>query len=70
MLVLSRKLGEKIYISDNIIVTIVDIRRGAVRLGIDAPHGVVVLREELVGKHGDSQSRPLAQADRAPVPTV
>lgn len=37
MLVLSRKLGEKIYIGDNICITVVDIDRGKIRLGIEAP---------------------------------
>ena len=36
MLVLSRKLGEKIYINDNICITVVDIDRGKIRLGIDS----------------------------------
>ena len=37
MLVLSRKLGEKIYINENICITVVDIDRGKIRLGIEAP---------------------------------
>lgn len=47
MLVLSRKLGERIYINDNIVITIVEIDRGKVRLGIEAPKDVEILREEL-----------------------
>ena len=37
MLVLSRKLGEKIVIGDNIVVTVVKIDRNQIRLGIEAP---------------------------------
>jgi carbon storage regulator len=48
MLVLSRKLGEKIYISDNICITIVDIDRGKIRLGIEAPRDVPIFRQELL----------------------
>jgi carbon storage regulator len=48
MLVLSRKLGEKIYISDNICITVVDIDRGKIRLGIEAPRNVPIFRQELV----------------------
>ena len=48
MLVLSRKLGEKIYISDNICITIVDIDRGKIRLGIEAPRNVPLFRQELL----------------------
>lgn len=48
MLVLSRKLGEKIYIGDNICITVVGIDRGKIRLGIEAPRDVRVLRQELL----------------------
>jgi carbon storage regulator len=48
MLVLSRKLGEKIYIGDNICITVVDIDRGKIRLGIEAPREVPIYRQELL----------------------
>lgn len=48
MLVLSRKLGEKIYINDNICITVVDIDRGKIRLGIEAPRDVPIYRQELL----------------------
>jgi carbon storage regulator len=48
MLVLSRKIGEKIVIGDEIEVTIVEIKGRQVRLGINAPKGVKIWREELV----------------------
>ena len=57
MLVLSRKLGEKICIGDNICITVVDIDRGKIRLGIEAPRSVPVYREELLGAVGGA-SRP------------
>lgn len=47
MLVLSRKVGERIWIGDNISVTIVRITGGGVRLGIEAPAELPVVREEL-----------------------
>ena len=47
MLVLSRKVGEKILIGDKISVTIVRISGGGVRLGIEAPPELAVIREEL-----------------------
>ncbi|HWY88490.1 MAG TPA: carbon storage regulator, partial [Gemmataceae bacterium] len=50
MLVLSRKLGEKIYINDNICITVVDIDRGKIRLGIEAPRDVPIFRQELVAQ--------------------
>jgi len=48
MLVLTRKLMEKLYIGDNICVTVVRLEGGQVRLGIDAPREVSVVRAELV----------------------
>ena len=47
MLVLSRKVGESILISESIRVTVVQAANGRIRLGIEAPPEVIVLREEL-----------------------
>ena len=48
MLVLSRKVGESIVINESIRVTVVQsAKNGRIRLGIDAPPEVIVLREEL-----------------------
>ncbi|HZT83298.1 MAG TPA: carbon storage regulator [Gemmataceae bacterium] len=55
MLVLSRKLGEKIYIGDNICITVVDIDRGKIRLGIEAPRNVPIYRQELLPLKGAPQ---------------
>ena len=47
MLVLSRKVGERILIGDHVTVTVVRITGGGVRLGIEAPPEMAVIREEL-----------------------
>ncbi|MAT15904.1 MAG: carbon storage regulator [Planctomyces sp.] len=47
MLVLSRQRDESIYIGDDIVLTVVDIRGDKVRLGIKAPNSVPVHREEV-----------------------
>ena len=47
MLVLSRKLGEKIVIGDSIVLTVVKIDRNQIRLGIEAPSSVAIYREEI-----------------------
>lgn len=47
MLVLSRKAGERIWIGDDIAITIVRITGGGVRVGIEAPPELAVVREEL-----------------------
>jgi len=54
MLVLSRKLNEKIVIADDIVVTIVRIDRKQVRVGIEAPGDVTVFREELLANRRDT----------------
>ncbi|REJ70455.1 MAG: carbon storage regulator [Planctomycetota bacterium] len=47
MLVLSRKESQRIKLGESIVVTVVRLGRDKVRLGIEAPSDVVVLREEL-----------------------
>ncbi len=47
MLVLSRKKNEKIVISDEIVLTIVEIRGDKVRVGIEAPQHVQIHRQEV-----------------------
>ena len=47
MLVLSRKVGERILIGDQIAVTVVRVNNGGVRIGVEAPHDMPVVREEL-----------------------
>ena len=47
MLVLSRKVGERILIGDNISITVVRITGGGVRLGVEAPQELPVIRQEL-----------------------
>ncbi len=53
MLVLSRKAGESVYIGNEISVTVVRITGNQVRIKIDAPRTVPVLREELIGREFD-----------------
>ena len=47
MLILSRKINEKIMIGDNIAVSIIEIRGDQVRIGVDAPKSVKVFRQEV-----------------------
>lgn len=61
MLILNRKLGERILIGDSIEVVVVEIERGKVRLGIIAPRNVEVMRpeyrEELARKKAASDGK-------------
>jgi len=60
MLVLSRKLGEKIYIGENICITVVDIDRGKIRLGIEAPRDIPIYRQELLPLNQQQQKEQQA----------
>ena len=48
MLVISRRIGEELKIGDDIIVKIVDIDKNQVKIGVDAPRDISILRMELV----------------------
>lgn len=56
MLVLSRKVGERIWIGNEICVTVVRLTSGGVRLGIEAPAELPVIREELKVRQAESQA--------------
>lgn len=54
MLVLSRKVGERILLGDDIVITVVRIGPNATKIGIDAPKNMNIAREELVQGSGQS----------------
>lgn len=47
MLVLSRRVGERLMIGDDIVVTVIEVRSDGVRLGIDAPRHIAINRAEV-----------------------
>jgi carbon storage regulator len=47
MLILTRKVGESINVGDNIVIKVVESGRGSVRIGIEAPREITVLRQEV-----------------------
>jgi carbon storage regulator len=60
MLVLSRKLGERILVPDcELEITVLAVRGDSVRLGISAPAGIDVFREELWQHKCQETTRPL-----------
>jgi carbon storage regulator len=61
MLVLTRKLMERLFIGDDICITVVRLEGGQVRLGIDAPRDVSVVRAELVPERLAPRPRPVAR---------
>ncbi len=58
MLVISRKVGEKLYIGDDITITITKNGRNRVTIGIDAPNEVRVLRAEVAEADAEEQTLP------------
>jgi carbon storage regulator len=50
MLILTRKSGEKIRIAGNIELTVLQVSGSQVKIGIDAPKDVTIMREELLGR--------------------
>ena len=47
MLILSRKINEKIIIGDDVVLTIIDTRGDQIKIGIEAPKSVKILRHEV-----------------------
>lgn len=48
MLVLTRKPGERVLIGDDIVVTFLEARGDSIRIGIEAPSGIRIQRDEIV----------------------
>lgn len=65
MLILSRKAEESIIIADTITVKVVSIDKGVVKLGIDAPHNIRVLRSELVRAVENSNKKASSEHDES-----
>ena len=65
MLVLTRKVGERVLIGDDIVVTILDARGDGIRIGIDAPRGVRIQRDEVVKAVTAANQEALEQAESA-----
>jgi carbon storage regulator CsrA len=66
MLVLARKADEVIRIGDDIRITVVAVRRGVVRLGIEAPPETLILREELRRNAEERSSEPVDNREGKP----
>jgi carbon storage regulator len=47
MLILSRRLNEKIVIGEDIVISVVEVRGDLVKIGIEAPRNVKVFRQEV-----------------------
>lgn len=65
MLILSRKVDESILIADSITLKVISIDKGVVKLGIDAPPYIRVLRSELIRAVEDSNKEASAAPDES-----
>lgn len=61
MLILARKIGQKIVIGDDIHVTVIEVRGEQVRLGITAPRAISVHRQELWDQISDENQKALIE---------
>jgi carbon storage regulator len=66
MLVLSRKVGERILIGDHISVTVVRVAQGIVRIGIEAPEEMPIVREEIKEQMKDHRPMEDQRKDAKP----
>jgi len=68
MLILTRRPGERVVIGDDVLVTVMSVSGHTVRLGIDAPSGVSIYREEiwLAVKEENRAAAAAADADALP----
>lgn len=69
VLVVSRKIGERILIGDKIAITVVKVSSGAVRIGIEAPAELAVMREELAEEIRKAEQEAI-EASEAPRTTA
>ncbi|BBN60193.1 carbon storage regulator CsrA [Hydrogenovibrio marinus] len=63
MLVLTRRVGETLIIGDNVKLTIVGVKSGQVRVGIDAPKEIQIQREELLLKQDKNSEDASSSTD-------
>lgn len=65
MLILRRKAGESLQIGEEVKITVMDVYEGGVRLAIDAPRRITVLRTELL-QAADANKASVAGGDASP----
>ncbi len=68
MLVLTRKLGENIRIGDSVKITVLEVRSGQVKLGIEAPPEIKVHREEIYARIQEENRRAQGKGETPGTP--
>jgi carbon storage regulator len=67
MLILARRPGERVVIGENILVTVMEVSGNTVRLGIEAPQGISIYREEIwLAVEEENRAAAAATADALP----
>ncbi len=67
MLVLSRKVNEKVVLSGGITLTVIEVRGDKIRLGIEAPKSVAVHRSEVAERIGFEGRKPAGEQPLVPL---
>ncbi len=62
MLILTRRVDERIFIGDDITLCVLDIEGNRVRLGLEAPKEIAILREEIHEKYSSDASNDSSHA--------
>ena len=70
MLILTRRPGERVVIGDEVLVTVMGVSGHTVRLGIEAPSGVSIYREEIWLAVKEENRAAAAAADANALPTA
>ncbi len=70
MLVLTRKQSETIHIGDDVVIKIIQTGRGSIKIGIDAPTAIRILRGEVVEAAQDANPSPAQPSTRVAPPTM
>jgi len=70
MLVLARKIDESIVIGDNIIIKVVSVENGVVKLGIEAPQEIPIIRTELLEAVKEKNIAAVHKADRSELDAI
>lgn len=65
MLILTRRVGENVIVGDDIVISVIEVRGEAVRIGIQAPRSVTVHREEVYRELQRANEQAASSSDAA-----